>query len=106
MVGDVEALSEAALSALDEIVEATAASLQHAERIAAVSQDQEAEFARLRERVARIAEISRRNHDGAAHVTDAARRQADALRELEGATLELRAVAGRLRELSQRITNV
>jgi methyl-accepting chemotaxis protein len=106
MVGDVEALSSAALTALDEIVASTAESLEHAERIASVSREQEADFESLRDRVARIAEISRRNHDGAAHVTDAARHQAAALRELEGATRELRAVAGTLNELSRRITNV
>ena len=106
LVGDVETLSAAALAALDEIVETTASSLEHAERIAGVSREQEAEFGRLRERVARIAEISHRNYDGAAQVTDSARQQAAALRELEGATRELRAVAVRLGELAHRITSV
>jgi methyl-accepting chemotaxis protein len=106
LVGDVETLSAAALAALDQIVETTAASLEHAERIAGVSKEQEVEFGRLRERVARIAEISHRNYDGAAHVTDSARQQAAALRELEGATRELHAVAIRLGELAHRITSV
>jgi methyl-accepting chemotaxis protein len=106
MVSDVESLSSAALGALDLIVESTAASFTRAERIALVSRDQEAEFARLRERVARIADISTRNRAGAEHVTTSALEQANALRELEGATHELRSVAIYLGDLTRRITSV
>ena len=61
MMSDVESLSESARTALDEIVEATAASLTWGQRIADTSRVQESEVGRLSERVARIAEISTRN---------------------------------------------
>jgi methyl-accepting chemotaxis protein len=106
MVSDVETLSERALRALDMIVESTAASHAGAQRIAHISRDQEAEFGRLRERVARIADISRRNRTGAENVSSSAKDQATALRELEGATSELRNVAVYLGDLTRRITSV
>jgi len=106
MVSDVETLSEAALAALDQIVETTAAGSERAGRIAGVSRDQETEFARLRDRVERIAEISTRNSEGAIQVTAAATDQATALRELEGATQELRNVAIYLSDLTRKLTNV
>jgi methyl-accepting chemotaxis protein len=106
LVSDVETLSESALGALDLIVESTAESVARAERIAHVSRDQESEFGRLRERVARIADISSRNRAGAENVSGYATEQATALRELEGATLELRNVATYLGDLTRRITSV
>ena len=106
IVQDVETLSEQARQALDLIVEATESSAEGAQRIAFTSRDQEIEFARLRERVKRIATISARNRDGAEQVTRSARDQATALRELEGATQELRNVATYLGELTRRITSV
>ena len=106
MVADVETLSEAALGALDEIVKTTATGSERAGRIAQVSRDQESEFARLRDRVERIAEISSHNREGAVHVSEAATEQATALRELEGATQELREVAVYLNELTRRLTSV
>jgi methyl-accepting chemotaxis protein len=106
IVSDVETLSESALKALDHIVESTAATYSRAQRIANTSREQELEFGRLRERVARIVEISQRNREGAENVTSSAREQATALRELEGATHELRSVAVYLSELTRRITSV
>ena len=106
MVSDVETLSAAALGALDLIVQTTASSYASSRRIALTSREQEAEFARLRERVARIAEISVRNRSGAEVVTSSAKEQATALRELEGATAELRKVAVYLGDLTRRITSV
>ena len=106
MVSDVEGLSAAALNALDLILETTASSYGSARRIALTSREQEAEFSRLRERVARIAEISLRNKSGAEIVTSSAKEQASALRELEGATAELRKVAIYLGDLTRRITSV
>ncbi|MDQ2665388.1 MAG: methyl-accepting chemotaxis protein [Gemmatimonadota bacterium] len=106
IVQDVETLSEQARQALDLIVDATESSAEGAQRIAVTSRDQELEFAKLRERVKRIATISARNRDGAEQVTRSARDQATALRELEGATQELRNVATYLGELTRRITNV
>ena len=106
MMSDVESLSESARTALDEIVEATAASLTWGQRIADTSRVQESEVGRLGERVARIAEISRRNREGAENVTRSAADQARALRELEGAAHELREVAASLSDLTRRIARV
>jgi methyl-accepting chemotaxis protein len=106
MVRDVETLSSSALGALDSIVVSTAASFSHSQRIASTSRDQEIEFGRLRERVARIAEISQRNRHGTEEVLASAKQQATALRGLEGATHELRSVAVYLGELTRRITSV
>ena len=106
VVQDVGTLSEQARQALDLIVDATESSAMGAQRIAVTSRDQELEFAKLSERVRRIASISVRNRDGAEQVTTSAREQAAALRELEGATQELRNVATYLGELTRRITNV
>jgi methyl-accepting chemotaxis protein len=106
MMSDVESLSESARTALDEIVEATAASLSWGQRIADTSRAQELEVGRLNERVARIVEISRRNRGGAENVTRSAADQAQALRELEGAAHELREVAADLSDLTRRIARV
>ncbi len=106
IVQDVGTLSEQARQALDLIVEATESAATGASRIAHTSREQELEFAKLSERVRRIASISGRNRDGAEQVTTSAREQAAALRELEGATQELRNVATYLGELTRRITNV
>ena len=106
IVSDVETLSEEARQALDQIVEATAEAAHGAQRIAMTSRDQELEFSRLRDRVMRVAEISRRNRAGAEDVTSSAKDQAEALRELEGAAHELRSVAVYLSDLTHRITSV
>ena len=106
IVQDVGTLSEQARQALDLIVEATESAATGAQRIALTSREQELEFAKLSDRVRRIAVISGRNRDGAEQVTTSAREQAAALRELEGATQELRNVATYLGELTRRITNV
>ena len=106
MMSDVESLSESARTALNEIVDATAASLTWGQRIADTSRVQESEVGRLSERVARIAEISRRNREGAENVTQSAVDQARALRELEGAAHELREVAADLSDLTRRIARV
>jgi methyl-accepting chemotaxis protein len=104
IVGDAESLSEAALRALDVILEATAQSAQRARRIAQVSRDQEQECARLQERVERITGISDRNRSGAEAVTASAKDQATALAGLESATRELHGVATYLGDLTRRIT--
>ena len=79
---------------------------QWAQRIAQTSRNQELEFGKLRERVARVASISQHNRAGAEHVTASARDQAVALRELEGAIQELRSVSSYLSDLTRRITSV
>jgi methyl-accepting chemotaxis protein len=106
LVSDVESLSESALAALDSIVDATASSAQWAQRIADISYSQEIEFGRLRERVDRITDISRRNRSGAENVTSSASDQARALRELEEAAQELRNVAAYLGDLTRKLTSV
>jgi methyl-accepting chemotaxis protein len=106
IVSDAESLSESARAALDLIVTATAASAAAAQRIAQTSRNQELEFGKLRERVARVASISQHNRAGAEHVTASARDQAVALRELEGAIQELRSVSSYLSDLTRRITSV
>jgi methyl-accepting chemotaxis protein len=106
IVSDVETLSERAREALVLIVEATAAAAAGAQRIASTSQDQEAQFGKLRERVSRIAEIARRNRGSAEDATATADGQATALRELEGAIRELRGVVVSLSDLTARITRV
>jgi methyl-accepting chemotaxis protein len=106
IVSDVETLSERAREALVLIVEATAAAAGGAQRIATTSQDQEAQFGKLRERVSRIAEIARRNRGSAEDATATADGQATALRELEGAIRELRGVVVSLSDLTARITKV
>ncbi len=105
IVGDAETLSASALSALEVIVESTAASAQHARRIAQVSREQENDTVRLSDRVTRIADIALRNRSGAEAVTATAHDQAAALAGLEGATEELRGVAGYLGDLAERITS-
>jgi methyl-accepting chemotaxis protein len=87
-------------------VDATAASLTWGQRIADTSRVQESDVGRLSERVARIAEISRRNRAGAENVTQSAADQARALCELEGAAHELRDVAANLSDLTRRIARV
>jgi methyl-accepting chemotaxis protein len=104
MVKDVESLAASAQEALQGILEATGSSAEGVSRIAVTSRDQEEQFARLRDRVARITEISRRNQDSAQSVAEGARAQAQAMREMEGATQELRDVAHTLEDLARRIT--
>ena len=104
MVKDVESLAASAQEALRGILEATGSSAEGVQRIALTSRDQEVQFVRLRDRVARITEISRRNQDSAQSVAEGARAQAQAMREMEGATQELREVAHTLVDLARRIT--
>ncbi|MHB0948909.1 MAG: methyl-accepting chemotaxis protein [Gemmatimonadaceae bacterium] len=106
IVADIETLSERARAALGEIVTATADAAEGSERIAAIAREQDAQFAKLLERVARLTEISRRNRGAAQHAASAARDQASALHELEGVIHELRAVVSSLQELTERITHV
>jgi methyl-accepting chemotaxis protein len=105
LVRDVESLSSSALDALARIVEATGTGSEAARRTADTSRGQSEEIGRLRERVARIAELSRQNRDGTVDVARNATDQAAALRELEGAVHALRNVAATLSDLAQRLTS-
>jgi len=105
IVSDIESLSGRAREALGLIVEATATASSGASLIAETARNQGEEFARLRERVSRIADLSRRNRTSAEEVTTSARDQASALRELEDAITELRDVVIVMRDLTVRITD-
>lgn len=106
LVRDVESLSSTALDALARIVEATAAGADSARRTATTSRRQRDEIAQLRDRVARIAELSTQNRDGTKAVAESATGQATALRDLEGAVQGLRGVAATLSDLARRLTSV
>jgi methyl-accepting chemotaxis protein len=106
LMADVESLAASALDALHGIVNATASGADGVRRIAATARDTEGELARMRDRVARIAEISLRNRDGAESVAFSASDQAVALRDLEEAAAELKGIAGTLDRLARRITQV
>jgi methyl-accepting chemotaxis protein len=104
IVAEIESLSERAREASGLIVEATAAASTSASAIAQTSRDQGEAFTRLRDRVARIADIALRSRASAEQTTRSARDQAAALRELEGAIHELRDVVTVLGDLTTRIT--
>jgi methyl-accepting chemotaxis protein/putative methionine-R-sulfoxide reductase with GAF domain len=106
LVRDVETLSATALDALALIVDATGTGADAARRTSATSRRQHDEIGRLRDRVARIAELSKQNRDGTGAVATSATEQAAALRELEGAVQRLRAVAATLSDLARRLTSV
>jgi methyl-accepting chemotaxis protein len=106
LVSDVETISESSLTALDRIVDTMGSSHSKAQRIAHVARDQEMAFGQLRDRVVRIADISKRNRANAEAVSSSAKDQASALRELEGAASELRNLAGYLTDLTRRITSL
>jgi len=105
-VGGVEELSSAALRALDAIVGATADATGHARRIAEAATEQDAAFARLRERIHALAEIAGKNRVEVDDVATRANEAARGLSELERATRELESVAAMLRELTRGFASV
>jgi len=105
-VGGVEELSAGALEALDAIVAATADATTHAQRIASAAGEQDEAFARLRQRINAVAEISGKNRGEADGVATRASEAARGLAELEQATRELEQVAGMLRELTRGFASV
>jgi methyl-accepting chemotaxis protein len=106
MVADVESLSESARDAMAQVVESSRSAATWAKRIAEVSRTQEDAVGGVRERMTRIAEISRRNREGAAQVAETAESQARSLHEVEAATRELRELATYLGELARRLTRL
>lgn len=106
MVADVETLSGSARDALAEILESSRSAATWAKRIAEVSRAQEDAVGGVRERVERIAEISRKNREGTELAAGTAETQARALHEVEGATGELRELATYLGELARRLTRL
>ena len=106
MVADVETLSGSARDALAEILESSRAAATWAKRIAEVSRAQEDAVGGVRERVERIAELSRKNREGTELAAGTAETQARALHEVEGATGELRDLATYLGELARRLTRL
>jgi methyl-accepting chemotaxis protein len=89
LVDDVEALSSAAARSLDVILDASDSAATWTRRIAEVSHRQEEQVEGMRARSERIADISRRNRQGAEDLFATAEGQARALGELEGAAREL-----------------
>jgi methyl-accepting chemotaxis protein len=106
MVGDVEALSNSAMTALSAIVEASESAASWSRRIAEVSSEQDHVVAAMRDRSGRIDDISRRNREGADEVGRSAAQQAGAMQDLESATHELRELAQYLSELTRRLTRL
>ncbi len=106
LVSDVETLSGSARDALAEILESSRSAAAWARRIAEVSRTQEDAVGGVRERVERIAEISRKNREGTELAALTAETQARALQEVEGATQELRELAVDLGELARRLTRL
>jgi methyl-accepting chemotaxis protein len=105
-VGGVEELSSAALQALDAIVAATAEATSHAQRIAAAAGEQDAAFAKLRQRIHAVAKIAGKNRAEADDVATRADEAARGLTELERATRELEDVAAMLRELTRGFASI
>ncbi len=106
LVGDVESLSgsaQVALAAIREAVESAGGGIR---QIALVSQSQESDVARVRERVHRIVMISKGNASSANEVVAASEAQARALVELEGATRDLRELATSLAGLTRQLTRI
>lgn len=100
VVADVEEVSGAAARAFDAIVGATDEAGTHARQVAQMAATQESAFAKLSERIQRVADISRRMGGDtqalAAQADEAARGQAElerAIRELGEAAAELQALA-------------
>lgn len=106
MVADVEGLSESARDAMAQVVESSRSAATWAKRIAEVSRAQEDAVGGVRDRIARIAEISGRNREGAAQVAETAESQARSVHEVEGATRELRELAAYLADLARRLTRL
>jgi len=106
MVADVETLSETARDAMAQVVDSSRSAANWAKRIAEDSRSAEEAVGDVRERVSRIAEISRRNREGAAQVADTADAQARALLEVEGATRELRELATYLGDLARQLSRL
>jgi methyl-accepting chemotaxis protein len=106
LVADVETLSASAMKALESILTASQSAATWARRIAEVSYQQEVQVGDMRERVERIAEISRENRVGSDSVNQSVEEQARALQELERAATELRSLASYLGDLTRRLTRL
>jgi len=106
MVADVEGLSESARDAMAQVVESSRSAATWAKRIAEVSRAQEDAVGGVRDRIARIAEISGRNREGAAQVAGTAESQARSVHEVEESTRELRELATYLADLARRLTRL
>jgi len=103
-VADVGELSQGALEAVERIVAAAEGAAELTARIADRAAAQRLEIAGLRDGIGAVAEVARRNGDGARKVAAAVRVQTDALAEIERATAALREVSERLNGYIVRFT--
>ena len=104
-VGGVEDMSTEGLKALEQIVVATLESSGHASRIAATAEHQQESFAKLRERMDDISNISSRNRQDADGTLDRVREVEAGVDELSAATRELDSIASMLAEVTRRFTS-
>lgn len=106
LVADVETLSGSARDAMAQVVESSQSAASWAKRIAEVSHTQDEAVGGMREGLARVAEISRRNRAGSEQLAATAESQARSVHEVEGATRELRELATYLGDLARRPSRV
>ncbi len=104
-MGGVEEMSNQGLTALESIARATLDATEHVRRIAETAGHQDKAFARLRDRINGVAEISTRNRKDADAVLDRAKHVADGVEKMGRATRELNAIASMLSDITTRVTS-
>jgi len=87
-------------------VESSQAATTWARSISEVSHTQDEAVGGMRDRLARVAEISRRNTEGTEQLAATAESQARSVHEVEGATRELRELATYLGDLARRLSRI
>lgn len=102
VVGGVEDMSSEGLDALKSIAGATRRAKQHARRIAETAEAQSATFARLRERIGGVADISTHNRRDADAVRERAKQVTVGIDQIGRATRELDAIATMLTDITRR----
>jgi methyl-accepting chemotaxis protein len=104
-VGGVEDLSTEGLKALESITRATAEATDHVRRIAETAERQHDVFARLRERITGVAQVSTRNRRDADTVLGRAKEVAEGAVVMGRAVQELNAIAVMLAEITTQVTS-
>ncbi|MEE9254982.1 MAG: methyl-accepting chemotaxis protein, partial [Pseudomonadales bacterium] len=103
-VAGVEGVSTEGLRAMDSIVQAAADATQKTRHIAETADGQQTAFAKLRERMSAVAEISSRNRADATEVMERANDVETRLDQMGQASQELQNVASMLAEITGRFT--
>jgi len=103
-VEGVEDVSNQGLKSLDAIVSATMEATEHAARSASTAESQYDAFARLRERMDGIAQISSRNRKDSDGMQERANEVEAGVDDLRRATQELDSIATMLAEVTRRFT--